>query len=61
MDGENGEKERRRERVVYDSFINEKKRRKIMEELTERIDDLQDESVGRTVLFHRADSAASGT
>ena len=43
VEGENGEKERRRERIVYDSFINEKKRRKIMEELTERIDDLQDE------------------
>ena len=43
VEGENGERERRRERVVYDSFINEKKRRKIMEELTERIDDLQDE------------------
>ena len=43
VEGEDGEKERRRERVVYDSFINEKKRREIIEKLTERIDDLQDE------------------
>ena len=42
-EGENGERERKRERVVYDSFINEKKRREIMESLMERIDDLQDE------------------
>ena len=43
VDGEDGEKVRRRERVVYDSFINEKTRREIMEKLMERIDDLQDE------------------
>ena len=43
VENEDGEKERRRERIVYDSFINEKKRREIMEKLTERIDDLQDE------------------
>ena len=43
MENEDGEKERRRERIVYDSFINEKKRREIMEKLTERIDDLQEE------------------
>ena len=42
-EGENGERERKRERVVYDSFVNEKKRREIMERLMERIDDLQDE------------------
>ena len=43
VESEDGEKERRREKVVYDSFINEKTRREIMEKLTERIDDLQDE------------------
>ena len=43
VEDEDGEKEHRREKVVYDSFINEKKRREIMEKLTERIDDLQDE------------------
>ena len=43
VDDEEGEKVRKREKVVYDLFINEKKRREIMEKLTERIEDLQDE------------------
>ena len=43
VDDEDGEKVRKRERIVYDSFINDKMRREIMEKLTERIDDLQDE------------------
>ena len=43
VEGEDGEQVRRREKVVYDTFINEKARREIIEKLTERLDDLQDE------------------
>ena len=43
MEDENGGRERKRVKVEYDVFIDEKRRREIQEELTTRLDNLQDE------------------
>lgn len=41
--GDHGVKTRRRVRIVYNTVVNEARRRQIRDELTRRLDDLQDE------------------